>query len=406
MRNRIILAFGLAISLLGRADGQETLSPANSLSSVPSDDSSAALMPTQEFTFAPTNNETWTTVDFLFGWIEGGHLSPLVTTSSAGTLQPDAGVLGKPNTHTLLSGTVNRNVLPGFRLGAGYLYDQEYGQGIEAGFTFLPSQSSSFFFDSADHNGILGRPYINVKPTPDVNAAVLVGFPGNSTGNISVEAKTGNFYGANFDLSERMLGDSNQHIDALIGYRFASFNDALRISQHLLPTALPGTSIDSFDNFSAQNTFHGLDLGARATFTWDRLSLSLLGKATPGKMYRTLDIRGQQVTTVGGVPTTVPAGVYALSTNIGQHKDEKWTVIPELGANLAWQFRPNMSMRLGYSTLFLTKVLRSDNQIDFNINPDLFPPAIPGATPMRPTVLRHESDMWIQTLNVGVEMTF
>lgn len=406
MRNRIILAFGLAISLLGRADGQETSSPPSTLSSLPSDNSSSVLMPTQAFTFAPVSDDVWTTVDFLFGWTEGAKLSPLVTTSDAGTSQANAGILGRTTTQTLLSGRVNHDALAGFRLAGGYIFDQDNGQGVEAGFAYLPGQSSSFLFDSADHNGILGRPYVNVKPAPDVNAAVLVGYPGISTGSISVDAKSGDFYGVNLDLSERVLGDRNRHIDVLFGYRFASFSDSLRISQRLVPTALPGTTIDSLDDFAARNTFHGLDLGARATFNWDRVSLSLLGKATPGKMFRTVDINGRQVTTISGTPTTVPGGVYALSTNSGEHSEGKWTVVPELAANLAWQFRSNMSLRLGYSTLWLTKVARADDQINYNINPDFFPPAVPGATPRDPLFHLQQDSMWIQTINLGLEMTF
>ena len=88
-------------------------------------------------------------------------MGPLVTTSPAGTDQSVAGVLGETDTVTLLSGTKSSGLLPGFRFGAGYVFDQDYGLGVEAGFMFLGSNSANFSFDSADHNGILARPFID-----------------------------------------------------------------------------------------------------------------------------------------------------------------------------------------------------------------------------------------------------
>lgn len=406
MPKRILIACGLLAALWGQANGQEILSPS---SPAETGDSSTYSLPAEALTFAPTNDRRWFSVDYLAGWREGAHLSPLVTTSTAGTAQVDAGVLGKANTQTLLSGTVNRNMRSGFRLGAGYIFDQEYGLGAEAGFTFLPSQSSSFLFTSADHP-ILARPFTNA--TNSMAASLVVAFPGNSTGNIKVDATTGSFYEFHLDLSERIWEQSEYRprIDGLFGYRFASFDDSLRISQHIVPSASPGTAIDSVDSFSTQNTFNGLDLGLRTTYSWDRLSLNLLAKASPGNMTRTVDIHGKQVTTVtGSAPATAVGGLYALSSNIGEHTRNQWTVLPEAAANLNWQVRSNVSLRLGYSALYLTKVARADNQVDFTVNPNLIPqtpPATTGLTPSRPAFQVHFSDLWVQTLNVGLDMTF
>lgn len=391
MTKRILCLLGLVLAGIGSARAQEAAAP---LSDV--------------LTFVPTNDNAWVTGEFLFGWAAGASFSPLVTTSPTGTDQSVAGVLGESTTTTLLGGTQSSGLLPGFRLGAGYLYDQDSGSGVEAGFLFLSSNSSNFFFDSADHNGILGRPYTDA--TSGDPAAVLVGFPGNSTGTINVESKVGDFYSVNLDMTERIWDEeSGWRMDALFGYRFASFSDKLRIQQHIDPTALPGTSIDSTDDFAAKNTFNGLDLGLRTTYQWsDRLSLNVLTKVAAGNMHRTVNIRGQTVTTVTGSPPPVTAngGVYALSSNIGDHRQNDWTVLPEAGANLVWKFRSNMNLRLGYSLIYLTKAARADNQIDFTVNPNLFPPEDPMATPQRPTYRVQNADFWIQSLNLGLDVTF
>lgn len=396
MTKRILCLLGLLLAGIGSIRAQEGAAP-----------------PSDLLTFVPQEDNAWLTGEFLFGWVEGVHLSPLVTTSTAGTDQSVAGVLGEPTTTTLLGGTQSSGILPGFRLGAGYIFDHDYGIGVEAGFMFLASNSSSFAFDSADHNGILARPYVDAASGDP--ASVLVGFPGLSTGTINVESKVGDFYSLNLDLTEKIWEEeSGWRMDALFGYRFASFSDKLRIQQHIDSTMLPGTSIDSRDDFAAKNTFHGLDLGLRTSYRWsDRLSLNVLTKVAAGNMHQTVDIRGRTVTTVDGSPdspTTASGGMYALRTNIGEHRRNEWTVLPEGGANLVWKLRSNMNLRLGYSMIYLTKAARADNQIDFTVDPRLFPPeeVVPPADPQpsRPAFQLHRSDFWIQSLNVGVDVTF
>lgn len=417
MRKRILLALGLLVASIGSSRGQD---PAPL--PVPAESGSVSLMASpssgSSFQFAAPDDNGWLAAEFLFGWIEGSHLPALVTTSPTGTAQTVAGVLGQSTTTVLLGGTINRDLLSGFRLGGGYLYNKESGLGVEAGILYLPSQSSSYLFTS-DNNSILGRPYFNAKTivattNPTGNpAAVLVAFPGNSTGRINVNAKTGDFFTANFNLTERIWApdDSGFRIDGLLGYRVATFNDRLRISHHIdsLNPLLPGTSIDSFDDFSARNTFNGADFGFRTSYSWnERLSVDLLTKVAAGNMHRTVNIRGQQTTTVTGAPppVTLPGGVYALSSNIGKYSSNVGAVLPEGGANLNWRLRSNMNLKVGYSLLYLGRVQRADDQIDLTVNPDLFPPAVPAATPRRPVFADNTSNIWIQTLNVGLDVTF
>ena len=113
-------------------------------------------------------------------------------------------------------------------------------------------------------------------------------------------------------------------------------------------------------------------------------------------------------TTVAGAPPPViaPGGMYALGSNIGKYSSNVGAVLPEEGANLNWRLRSNMNLKMGYSLLYLGRVQRADDQIDSTVNPDLFPPAVPAATPRRPVFADNTSNIWIQTLNVGLDVTF
>lgn len=399
MMKRILCLLGLLLAGISSVRAQEGAAPLNDV-----------------LTFAPQEEGAWLTGEFLFGWSEGVHLGSLVTTSGVGTLQSDAGVLGEPTTRTLLGGDQSSGVLPGFRFGTGYLFDAANGMGIEAGFIYLSNNSSNFSFDSADlASGILARPYNDATSTPIGDpAAVLVGFPGLSTGTVDVESKVGDFYSVNLNITEKIWEEeSGWRMDALFGYRFASFIDNLRINQHVESIALPGTSIDSRDRFSAKNTFNGLDFGLRTSYRWsDRLSLDVLTKVAAGNMHQRNEIRGQTVTTVvgGGPPVTEVGGMYALRTNIGEYRRNDWTVMPEGGANLVWKLRANINLKFGYSLIYFTKAARADNQIDFTLDPRLFPPeaaVVVGEDPRnRPVFQGQNTDFWIQAINVGLDVTF
>src|SRR5207244_9604018 len=102
-----------------------------------------------------------------------------------------------------------------------------------------------------------------------------------------------------------------------------------------------GTVIASADDFTAQNEFHGGDLGFRTQFFWKKMSLGLLTKFALGNVHNKVVINGSQTTTVPGIaPTTAPGGVLALGSNIGSFSNNTWAVLPELGVNLGWQVRP------------------------------------------------------------------
>lgn len=403
MAIRMIVASLVLLSVVGISRGQEP-------------ETTAMLADTEAVTFFPREN-FWITGEYWLGWVQGENLPALVTTSDVGTPLDKAGILGltPDTTQTLVSGKVNEDSVSGFRFETGYLWDREYGQGIEAGFSFLGSQSTDFSFTQDDvASGILARPFRYVRtatpadPKNNTNQAIVIAHPDQSDGSIGIRAETGNFYEAHFDFCENIYESNGFVIDGLIGYRFGHFDDNLRIQQTILPDALPGTAITSTDEFDARNNFHGLDMGLRARFAWENLSLSLLGKLSAGNMRRTVNIKGRQVTDAGGMTSTASGGAYALASNIGEYSSNEGTVLPEFGATMQWKVNNNWKLRFGYTTLFLDKVARAADQIDFKINPDLFPgPGFdPDATPQRPRFRIVESDVWIQSINFGADFTF
>src|SRR5207302_1098725 len=147
-----------------------------------------------------------------------------------------AGILGQPNTTTLFGGNLaNNDVRSGLRVGLGYWFGAEQRLGVEAGLMMLESQST-LFSASSDAFPIIARPFTDA--TNFTQQAVLVAFPGSSTGSIGVQASSGNFYEGHIDLAVKLVDRPGPiRVDGLVGYRFYRFDEGLRIQQSMTPTS-------------------------------------------------------------------------------------------------------------------------------------------------------------------------
>jgi hypothetical protein len=350
--------------------------------------------------------------DYLFASMRGTGLPPLVTTSPAGTAMASAGVLGMPGTRVLFGNQdVNDDLRAGFRLGVDGWFDHDRTLGVEAAFFMLESQNTPFAASSTG-TPILARPFEDA--TTGAQTSQLIAFPGAFSGSVAVSDRSGNLYGANIDFKEVISSCHGCRIEALVGYRFLRYDDGLSVQQNVLATGgttvvAAGTRIETLDRFTAENAFHGLDVGLRAEMGFERLSVGLLAKLAVGDLTREVTIAGATRTTVPGAaaPAVSTGGMLALASNSGAHYPDDWVVVPELGVTLGYDITTNVRLRLGYSMLYWTNVARSADQVDLTINPALFPPATTTPTTgSRPAFSLTKADVWVQSFNVGFEFRF
>lgn len=365
------------------------------LQAIPADDPPVAAG-------APT---AWVTADYLVTWMKGVRVPPLLTTSPPGTARAVAGILDQPNTTTLFQGWQNEGARSGFRIDAGTWLFRDEGLQLEAGASVIESRSAGINATS-DGSRILARPFVNaLTGQPD---AILVAFPDANAGDVSIRNLSGNFYEAHVTVAKTIPCTS---FDALIGYRFFRYDEALTMRQRLRPIGLGAafaSEVDNRDEFSARNEFHGLDLGVRGQFGSQDLTFDVLAKVAVGQLRRRLAVRGTQVETPpAGPAVTQTGGVFALASNLHTLNDTEWGAIPELGVGVAYRLRDNTLLRLGYSVLWLSGITRAGEMVDTTLNPNLFPPATnPSADPQRPAPLNPRTDMWIQTLSLGLVFTY
>ena len=135
-------------------------------------------------------------------------------------------------------------------------------------------------------------------------------------------------------------------------------------------------------------------------------SYDLIGKAAIGNTHSRLRINGQTVTTTAnGDVATSPEGLLALSTNIGSDSDDKLSSLFELGINFRRYCRNGLQLRIGYSYLHWSSVLRAVEQIDRDITPSEIPPGT-RVGPDRPRMRLKHRGFWAQGLNAGLEYQF
>ena len=351
-------------------------------------------------------NPVWVRAEGLLSWSNSATLPPLLTTSPAGTARGTAGVFGSPGFETLIGGSTNNGYRNGVAFGFGVQPFSDYSAGIELGFSVLNNRDS-LFFDSSDSSRILGRPF-TIAGTGQ-GQAVLVAFPGLSSGSFEARASSGNLYVSNITATDRIVDTGRFHLVALAGYRRYDMQEELNLLQRIVatdPNVVPGTTIQTYDRFRTNDTFHGADLGFRAEVVDGPIAFEVLTRMAIGQLTRTVDIRGNQIINVPGAPPVVNnGGMLALVSNIGQYRTQSVQIMPEIGTTGKWQITRHLELRVGYSLFLLQGVARPADQIDTTISPNNFPPVVApqGASPA--PILR-TSNIWVQNLSLGLNFGF
>jgi len=131
-------------------------------------------------------------------------------------------------------------------------------------------------------------------------------------------------------------------------------------------------------------------------------------KLNVGQVTRDVTIDGETTVAVpGDVPSTGDGGLYALSSNMGHHRNSQWTVLPEFQAKLGYQVTRCWTAYAGYNLLIWPHVARASEQIDPVVNTDLLPPPlVPTNGPARPVFSDPTSTLWIQGLTLGITGRF
>lgn len=355
----------------------------------------------------------WFDLDFLIWSLRPMQTPALVTRNDSGGI----GALGEPGTHVMLGNSgLYPGAVGGIRARFGAWIDDQDRFGLEIGGFALDEAWRRRFYGSDP----FGYPQYSrpIYWTNTGEGAFLVSSPNFLAGGLEVD--TASRFGG-VEANAVWLGYSSErvHAELLAGFRFLSLEEDLDFQQRmrtLAPTAAFGTvlptntAISLFDSFSTKNRFYGGQIGTRVDWVFGRFSVGLLGKLGIGGTEQHLAIDGSsRVQPAGTAPSFLQGGLLATSSNIGRYDGSSFSLVPEFGVNLGFELTPRMRLKVGYSLLYWTNVVRPGQQVDRTVNPALVPASQSYGTssdPQRPYPSLRRTDFWAEGLNLGLEFRF
>ncbi|MEM7478629.1 MAG: BBP7 family outer membrane beta-barrel protein [Planctomycetota bacterium] len=354
----------------------------------------------------------WVHAEYLMWYASGMDVPPLVTTSSDPTL---SGVLNQPTASILFGG--NEDILNGqrngFRIRFGWWLSSFPKWGIEGEYVGLGEDTETFFRQSTG-DPILSRPIFDANVGRD--AVERVAFPGDVTGSIGINVNS-EFDGAAFRFRRQLFGTEgcgfsnlrgiavpySSRFDVTLGYRFWELDESIVIREQLQKISTPTGSFDITDHFATRNQFNGGELG----FIWQGRrgwwSVDALMRLGIGNVHQTVNISGSTQTVTGGVTSNFNSGILALDSNIGTYDRDQFTMIPELGLTVGYQLTKRLRATMGYSAIYWGNVVRPGQQIDLDVNPNLFRAQGTVTGPNRPVFNFVETDFLVHGLSFGAE---
>lgn len=356
----------------------------------------------------------WGRVDYLYWWLDGSNVPPLVTTSPVGTGRADAGVLGLSTTGVLVGANqFGESGQSGGRIEFGRWFPDRGNLGWHFAYLGLSDAKDNFAFSSPSVP-ILARPFFSVEPASVGQNAELVSFPGELEGNVAVGSST-SYDAAEFMFRWIVANNAGRKLHLTAGFQYNGLEDDLRINDFRRviggqSSLAIGTTLTENDRFQADNRFGGVALGVLGSSCSGRTTLDWGMRLGLGNNRSKVSISGATTATVptnGGPDTvvTTTGGLLAQGTNIGSYENDTFAVVPELHFDVGYHLYPQVRLLAGYRFVYWSQVARAAEQIDTSLNLSQLDPAGLVGEP-RPQFNLRLTDFWAQGLNVGLDYRF
>lgn len=337
-------------------------------------------------------------VEYMSWYNQGTFLPPLVTTSPSTTPQATAGVL--PGASILFGNDeYDNDRKSGGRLTVGYWLDDCQERALGAKFYGVEGDSVTFTRNSAGIP-ILARPFFNADPLVNAEDALLVAFPGLSSGNVNMRAEN-DVFGVELFFRSMLDQGRDYRLDFIGGWQFN------RVDSDLVMYSASVAGANTFifnDVFDVENEYNAGTAGLYGELYHDLWTFSALGKIGMGNMQQRVAISGSNTVIAGGTVTT-PGGLFTQPTNIGTYERDTFTFAPEVNFKASYAITRQLSVTVGYTFLYWTDMAFAGDQIDRAVNgTQLVGGALVG--PARPTFNFNDSDFWVQTVDVGVSWNY
>jgi hypothetical protein len=355
------------------------------------------------------HEQIWVRGEYLLWWTKNSSVPTLVTTGASTDAVPAA--LGQPGTKVLYGGDVSFQSRDGARFTMGTFLGRSSIWSVEANYFFLDAQRLGAVGSGPSPMAglpVVGRPFVDVLT--NMPSSSLDAYPGLLAGSVTV-ANSSYLQGGEGNVQALLSNNQKYRVEAIAGFRTLDLAESLDVQENVQvsPTAgvFGGNNIRIADHFGTSSRFYGGQMGLRAEFAYERFRVGMLGKVALGDSHEIVNIHGQTaINTV--VPTNVPAGLLALSSNSGTFTRDAFAVVPELGVNLGFRITERLTLLAGYTFIYWSRVVRPSEQIDTGINTNLVPTSstFGAGGPLRPAFAFHESGYWAQGVNLGIDFRY
>jgi hypothetical protein len=370
----------------------------------------------------------WITPEGLLAWTKRGPLNAPLTTNSIDTTT-SVGAIDQAGTFVTFGGNgIPTNVLRGGRLSGGLNLS-------EACCWLLPLEFSIFYvgeqrIDYTAHSDDAGFPPL-FRPIfatqNNVQSSYVSSLPGIAAGGITVSSAT-QVWG--FDVNAVAMtgpivadGVCNQiRLAASVGGRYLDLSEGLEIfstTTSINPSfSIPfegatfgqGNMTQVMDIFRTHNRFSGAQAGARLDWSSGPFFINMAVKAAIGAMDQDVNIYG--ITTLvetTGTRVTLPGGILAVPSSGGNHHRTEFGFVPEGSINVGIDITQNIRVQAGYNILWINTVVRPGAHVNANVDTrqvltDLsFDPTVKVTDPR---FQWHDTDFWLQALNIGLTFRY
>lgn len=346
--------------------------------------------------FDRCDSDTWASAEFLMWFTQDREMPSLVTTSDVNTFP----TLDEASTVTVFGDDINGELSGGFRGDYGKWLGDNVGVG---GRFWILSENNDSVSLSGDGTGTsIGRPFFNSNTgAAGIEDSLLVNLNGVFSGSVAADSSL-DIMAAEAYGRLRFSCNKTCRLDFIGGYTHFDIEDELRISSttETLATARTRTYTDIFN---AENKFNGGQLGFEMTITRGRWMARSLTKVHLGNMQQSVSIAGVASDQTPPAAATITSGGVLAQGNQGTYERDTFAFAPEANFKLAYKFRPNVLLSVGYSFIYWDNVVLNGDVVDTVIDGTQFNTGIFGN---RPEFKFDDSSLWVQGLDLGFVIDF
>lgn len=357
---------------------------------------------------------SWIKADYLAWWTKKGPIpNPALTSGTPAS----RGIVGDPETTYLYApGGLDYEIQQGGRLTWGTWLDGCHSWGVEVS-GFVLEKSSTNFSIVSDFIGdpTIASPYFDA--TTGASTSYVIANRSELTGDAVISSRQ-HFWGLEANVLRNVWTSCNSRLDFIVGYRQLGLAESLHQSSasrlltdgaagFLGETLATGEIIVIRDDIKTNNHFYGGQVGARYTHTWGNLDLALAGTIALGVNHESFQLYGDTaaVRLDGSVGYSPLGGLYVQPSNAGLTQKNSFSYVPELRADATYRLTERLSVGVGYTFIYWSKVARPGDQIDPILDPQQIASNLqynPAAVVTSPARRDAESSFWAQGLSLQI----